>query len=69
MYIALDGVFGTTCFAGFRGELDDPEATVGDFAGGFCACDTTRLRASGFAVAIGGGNGEIDMDVIEAVCA
>jgi hypothetical protein len=67
MYIALDGMFGTTCCGGVRGVDDDPEATVEAFLGAFCASAATLVTASGFAVASGGGNGEIEIPVTDAV--
>ena len=37
--------------------------------GAFWACNTTLATASGFAVATGGGNGEMEMEVTDAECA
>lgn len=67
MYIALEGILGTTCCGGVRGVVDDPEATVEAFWDVFCACDATLVTASGFAVGRGGGNGEIEIPVTDAV--
>jgi hypothetical protein len=67
MYIALEGILGTTCCGGVRGVVDDPEVTIEAFLGVFCASDATLVTASGFAVASGGGNGEIEIPVTDAV--
>jgi hypothetical protein len=67
MYIALEGILGTTCCGGARGVVDDPEVTIEAFLEVFCASDATLVTASGFAVASGGGNGEIEIPVTDAV--
>jgi len=69
MYIALEGMLGTTCCGGVRGVVDDPEATVEAFLGVFFASNATLVTASGFAVASGGGYGEIEIPVTDAVWA
>lgn len=70
MYIAFEGIFGTVWVVrGFRGVLvDASETTEGDFLG-VAACDATLLTASGTALGRGGGNGEMEMLLIEAECA
>jgi hypothetical protein len=67
MYIAFEGVFGTTWeVRGFRGDLvDTSDTTEGDLPG-VAACDATLLTASGTALGRGGGKGEMDMLLIEA---
>ena len=67
MYMALDGMLGTTCCGGARGVVDDPEVTAEVLLGVFCASAATLVTASGFAVASGGGNGEIEIPVTDAV--
>ena len=69
MYIAFEGVFGTTCACGVRGDcFEDVEATVG-VLGGTLTCDATRVTPSGRALGRGGGNGDIEMADTEAVWA
>jgi hypothetical protein len=70
IYIAFAGVFGTVCgVRGFRGEfVEASDTTDGDLLG-VAAWETTLCRASGTAAGSGGGNGEMEMLLIEAECA
>ena len=68
MYMAFDGVFGTTCVRGVRGvEVEASEVTEGVFLG-VCACDAILLTASGTALTSGGGNGDMETLLMDAVC-
>jgi hypothetical protein len=68
--MAFDGEFGTgLAAAGVRGPPGEREPATEDFALAFCAWDTTLATPSGFAVGRGGGNGEMEIDVTDAVCA
>lgn len=55
----------TGCRAGL-GDVNDPDVVLEGFAGEDGICATALVTASGFPLAIGGGNGEIDKAVIEA---
>lgn len=66
MYIAFEGVFGTAETRGFRRELVEASDTTEGVRLGVAACEATLLTASGTAVGSGGGNGEIDILLIDA---
>lgn len=68
MYIAFASVLGTVgAVRGVRGEL---EGASDDNEGVFpCACEATLPTASGVGVAVGGGNGDIEMLETDAECA
>lgn len=69
MYMAFEGIFGRTWARGFRGELvEASDATDGDFLGG-PASEAILVTASGTALGRGGGKGDIEMLLTEAVCA
>jgi hypothetical protein len=64
MYMALDGVFGRICCRGVlcAADVEDPDAIDAE---SFWACDTALCTASDFAT-LGGGNGEMDIEEIDA---
>jgi hypothetical protein len=66
MYMAFEGVFGTTCTRGFRGELVDASEVTEGVPLGVCACEATLLTASGTALGSGGGKGDMEMLLTEA---
>ena len=65
MYIAFEGMFGTTGAWGIRGLPVASDVTDGALFG-VCACDATLLTPSGRAVGRGGGNGEIEIQEVDA---
>ena len=66
MYIAFDGIFGTTGACGVRGLFVGASDVTDAGLFGVCACDATLLTPSGSAVGRGGGNGDIDMQEVDA---
>lgn len=69
MYMAFEGIFGTTWAWGVRGDcFEDVDAMVG-VLGGPLACVAIRVTASGVPFGRGGGKGDIDMAETEAVWA
>lgn len=64
--MAFEGVLGTTCPLGVRGlDVEASEVTEGVRLGVW-AWETTLFTPSGTALGNGGGNGDMDMLVMEA---
>jgi hypothetical protein len=66
IYIALEGVFGTTWACGVRGLFVAASDVTDGTLFGACACDAILLIASGAAFGRGGGNGDIEMQEVDA---
>ena len=64
--MAFEGVFGTTCIRGFRGELVDVSDATEGVRLGVAACEVILLTASGMALGRGGGKGDIEILLTEA---
>lgn len=64
--MAFEGVFGTTCTRGFRGELVDASDVTEGVLLGVAACEVILLTASGTALGSGGGKGDIEILLTEA---
>ena len=64
--MAFEGVFGTTCTRGFRGELVDASDVTEGVLLGVGACEVILLTASGTALGSGGGKGDIEILLTEA---
>jgi hypothetical protein len=66
MYIAFEGMFGTTGGWGVRGLFAGASDVTDDGFFGVCACDAILLTPSGSALGRGGGNGDIEMQEVDA---
>ena len=69
MYMALEGMFGTSGVLrpfGARGLDIDASEVIDGVRFGAWACDTTLLTPSGIATGNGGGNGDMEMLEMEA---
>ena len=64
--MAFEGILGTTCTRGFRGELVDASDVTEGVLLGVAACEVILLTASGTALGSGGGNGDIEILLTEA---
>jgi len=66
MWMALDAVAGTGAGFGLRGPGEVCDEAASDCAGDLWCCDAIRSSAFALAIGKGGGNGDIEIAVMDA---
>ena len=67
--MSLEAIFGTVCVFGVRGLVEEVSEVTDGFLFGVAGACVSLETASGSAVGGGGGNGDIEMLVMDAECA